>query len=767
MKQLCNPLLTIGMATFDDFDGVYFTITSLMLHHADVMSDCNIVVVDNNPRSRHGKSVKDWVERRVPKGEYFAYEGATGTAQARNEVFRRAKSQAVLCIDCHVLLVPEAIRKLIDYYRANPDCRDLLSGPLLMDSGELAATHQRPQWSNEAWGVWSVDERGRDRQGQPFEIWQQGMGLFSCRKDAWVGFHPEFRGFGGCESYVMEKFRSQGGRVLCCPWLGWTHRFQRPSGVAYDVSKRDKLRNYVIGFQELGIDIKPALEHFKVTRDEAQRLVLRNQPSPSVTEIAIVGVPSYGGVKMRGNVLSRYLSCKLITPRQVQGMGRRDSIVAVKNGFCTTTIRHKCDRLIYDPLDDFCSSRMHGSPMEYWRSRFRELTFDEIIATSPACHDVMREALPAGVQVHLVPHQCDPKINASWADTEGPIVYAGLRSYIKTGLDRIKQACRMVGRDFVMGETCDVLRGASLVLALRLPPYDTELNRHCKPQIKIANAHAAGLPVVSTDCPSTTSLCPGIQTVAVDFSAAELADAMQRAFASPKLSNPPCTEDYLTAMDRILGRETMVVYTAIFGGYDQLRDPLERLPGTQYVCFTDNPRLKSDVWSIRYCPPSGDPQMQAKACKILAHEVLDCTVSLWLDGRIELQSLNGALQSSISDLALRRHPQRNCIYAEGRHCKLVGRGDPSRIDEAIARYEAEGHPARYGLWQGGIILRRHTPATRAFNLEWWGEVTRGTSRDQISLPVVLRRLGITFDTLPPDLPRCRIGNHLRENIGHC
>ena len=32
-----HPDLTIGMATYDDFDGVYFTIQSLRLHHAEVM----------------------------------------------------------------------------------------------------------------------------------------------------------------------------------------------------------------------------------------------------------------------------------------------------------------------------------------------------------------------------------------------------------------------------------------------------------------------------------------------------------------------------------------------------------------------------------------------------------------------------------------------------------------------------------------------------------------------------------------------------------
>src|SRR5262245_13453047 len=330
--QVDRPLLTIGMATIDDFEGVYFTITSLMIHHAEVMEDCELLVVDNNPASKQGHLIRDWVRGRVPRGRYIPFTGPPGTSQARDEVFRQARGAAVLCIDCHVLLVPGALEKLIAYYRAHPHTRDLLSGPLLRDCGRVSATHQRPQWSKGAWGVWANDERGKVADGEPFEIWQQGMGLFSCRRKAWVGFHPEFRGFGGCESYIMEKFRQRGGQVLCCPWLRWTHRFQRPHGVPYAITNEDRARNYLIGFEELGLDVQPVLEHFGLSRQQAQRLVSALQNDNCRSEFAVVGNPFYGGVVMRGRTLARQLACKRIHPHQVSRMRRRGTIVAIKCG---------------------------------------------------------------------------------------------------------------------------------------------------------------------------------------------------------------------------------------------------------------------------------------------------------------------------------------------------------------------------------------------------------------------------------------------------
>ena len=407
---------------------------------------------------------------------------------------------------------------------------------------------------------------------------------------------------------------------------------------------------------------------------------------------------------MRGETLARHLACRLIHPAEVNGESRREAIVAVKKGFDGAPIRDRCDRLIYDPLDAFCDDSADLDPALYWRARYRELLFDDIIATSPACAAIMRDALPERVSVHLAPHHADPRINASWRKKDGPIVYAGLERFIASGLDRIRLACRMVGKEFIAGPDCDVLRGASLALALRLPPHDTALKRRCKPHIKIANANAARKAGVATDCPAATSLYPEVVTVPVDFSAAGLADAFRRALEARCPPRHHGLVEFLASMDRILGRKALVVYTAVFGGYDVLRDPVERTPGVQYVCFTDNPRLRSDRWHIRYCPPSGNPLMQAKECKILAHEFLDCDVSLWIDGRTLLHSLNGVFDRLRSDLALRRHPTRDCIYVEAEHCKLARRGDPQLIERSVARFKAEGHPPGSGLWLGGIVV---------------------------------------------------------------
>ena len=160
------------------------------------------------------------------EARYIAAAEVVGTSYPRDRVFREARREAVLCVDSHVLLAHGSIRALRQYYAAHPECRDLLSGPMCSDAQTIYATQFDDVWSHNMWGTWGRDPRGDDPNGEPFEIPAMGLGLFSARKDAWLGFHPEAREFGGEEWYIHEKFRMAGARCLCLPAIRWVHCFR-------------------------------------------------------------------------------------------------------------------------------------------------------------------------------------------------------------------------------------------------------------------------------------------------------------------------------------------------------------------------------------------------------------------------------------------------------------------------------------------------------------------------------------------------------------
>jgi hypothetical protein len=183
-------------------------------------------------------------------------------------------------MDSHVFFVPGALQRLIAYLRARPQTRDLLQGPLVYDDLKTISTHFDPVWREGMYGIWATDPRGVDPDGAPFEIPMQGLGVFACRRAAWPGFNPKFRGFGGEEGYIHEKFRQNGGKTLCLPFLRWMHRFNRPLGIPYRNTWDDRFRNYMIGFAELGLSAEAVKrEIVEILGDESGKRLIETLES--------------------------------------------------------------------------------------------------------------------------------------------------------------------------------------------------------------------------------------------------------------------------------------------------------------------------------------------------------------------------------------------------------------------------------------------------------------------------------------------------------
>ncbi|HEY6797781.1 MAG TPA: glycosyltransferase [Kineosporiaceae bacterium] len=286
--------LTIGMATYDDYDGVYFTASSLRMYHREVADQFDILVVDNHPQGAGAHALKQ-LEAEVPGLRYFPVDDIQSPA-VKDRVFREATSDWVLCLDSHVLLAPGAIARLLQFIEDHPQCPDLLQGPLLTPHGYLP--QQEPEWCREAFGRWSFEDAVPglpDPDSEPFEIEMQGMGLFACRRDAWPGFNPLFRGHGGEEGYIHAKFKALGRRTICLPFLAWQHRFTRPGGPPYRLTRGDRIRNFLIGWEELGRPVDEVLEYFRnvygpVATNAVERIWTWEKESPLSFFTVIAGL---------------------------------------------------------------------------------------------------------------------------------------------------------------------------------------------------------------------------------------------------------------------------------------------------------------------------------------------------------------------------------------------------------------------------------------------------------------------------------------------
>ena len=185
----------------------------------------------------------------------------------------------------------------------------------------------------------------------------------------------------------------------------------------------------------------------------------------------------------------------------------------------------------------------------------------------------------------------------------------------------------------------------------------------------------------------------------------------------------------------------VVCYTCITGGYDSLKDPLVVSKGIDYICFTDNPFLKSKVWQTKPIPKELDYLSNIKKqriVKICPHRYLkEYDISIWVDGSFQII---GDLMKFIEQYDLKKtslytriHPTRDCIYDEANICVSTKRETKYIADKQTNRYKLEGYPKNAGLAETGIILRQHNDIRcKLMSNIWASEILNGSHRDQLS-----------------------------------
>lgn len=222
---------------------------------------------------------------------------------------------------------------------------------------------------------------------------------------------------------------------------------------------------------------------------------------------AIIGRSGLGGCRMRGADIAARIGIPFYDSRQLPP-GKYDTLVICKYWPDNIEeIRSRCRRLILDPLDCWCQTFPLMRAQEFWKWCQEVTGADAMISTTPSVTETMQAA---GITTYYAPHHADQRIGTDWRNPRGPVVYAGGVRYLGGEADRIAEACKAIGREFIVRDDkhCyEALRGASVVLSTRFGVERTPLNIWCKPGVKLANAARAGIPVLATRDPAIYTLC--------------------------------------------------------------------------------------------------------------------------------------------------------------------------------------------------------------------------------------------------------------------
>jgi hypothetical protein len=205
-------------------------------------------------------------------------------------------------------------------------------------------------------------------------------------------------------------------------------------------------------------------------------------------------------------------------------------------------------------------------------------------------------------------------------------------------------------------------------------------------------------------------------------------------------------------------KNKVVVYTCITNGYDNLWEPEITDDTIDFICFTDDLKIKSNTqWSIRKIPKIFNHLPKTKiyrALKLLPHILFNnYDMSLWVDGSVQIKKdLEGFINShSNKKITLSENPYVNCIYEESDLIKKLKKEKPEVIDNQISKYSNLNYPKNNGSVQTGVLFRKHNdPEVIKFNEDWWRETLDNSNRDQLSFNFLKWKSSLNINIIPPD-----------------
>jgi len=195
---------------------------------------------------------------------------------------------------------------------------------------------------------------------------------------------------------------------------------------------------------------------------------------------------------------------------------------------------------------------------------------------------------------------------------------------------------------------------------------------------------------------------------------------------------------------------TKCFYTAIIGLEGQTVDSLgsvERIPGWDYICFTNQPLKQIHGWTIVQVTYTGlKPALEAKRYKWLSHEVLlDYDVVVWLDAYITpklemrhtLKQWILTMKEKQIPILHRRHETRNCIWDECDAVVKSKRDTTDNVSKVRKLLEKHTMPKGWGLFDTNILIRFHKhQIVQTISEEIYKQLSTTSIRDQLAVTFV-------------------------------
>jgi hypothetical protein len=180
-----------------------------------------------------------------------------------------------------------------------------------------------------------------------------------------------------------------------------------------------------------------------------------------------------------------------------------------------------------------------------------------------------------------------------------------------------------------------------------------------------------------------------------------------------------------------------------------LMEQSKKFDGVDYHAFVDEKKQES-MWTQHNSLNFTNDKLfkdrrNAKVYKILPFLFLPTyDYYIWIDSTHDIIKHPLDIITMINgDVSVFKHSERNCIYDESNAVKFLKYDYLDLIDNQMGNYFKDGYPPKNGLYELPCFVIKNSDTSKKLCLMWWEQICKYTSRDQLSFPYVLWKLGIT------------------------
>lgn len=163
------------------------------------------------------------------------------------------------------------------------------------------------------------------------------------------------------------------------------------------------------------------------------------------------------------------------------------------------------------------------------------------------------------------------------------------------------------------------------------------------------------------------------------------------------------------------------IYTVIFGDYDQVHEHVQQDINCDYICFTDNPALKSNLYRVILYEPLEHSNYQVPSAHrnivntvlfrsnlFLIEPLKSYDICIYIDANAQIidQTLISSILSKADkncDMIIPVHSWRKNIYDEIVVSTRISKYNNTNFSQMTSDYQADGFDGQGLLWNGFVI----------------------------------------------------------------